>query len=110
GPNGFISNLQNPVINNVTAVNAGLYTLSATVNNCTSIPANYTVEVNPGIADPVINSNSPICEGQSINLGATAIAGVTYNWTGPVGYSSTAQNPVISNALIANAGLYTVTA
>ncbi len=61
-------------------------------------------------AAPVAGSNSPVTAGGSINLTASAVAGATYSWTGPNGFASTQQNPVITNATLANAGTYTVVA
>ncbi len=59
---------------------------------------------------PTISSNSPVCEGNAIQLTASNIPGATYNWTGPNGFTSTQQNPKILNATAAKAGKYTVTA
>jgi PKD repeat protein len=56
------------------------------------------------------SSNSPVCQGLQLNLSASTVNGATYQWTGPNGFSSTAQNPVISNPTAAAAGTYTMTA
>jgi hypothetical protein len=46
----------------------------------------------------------------TLNLTASTVAGATYSWTGPNGFTSTNQNPSIANATIAAAGDYSVTA
>jgi len=51
-------------------------------------------------------SNSPICEGSSINLTAQTIPQATYLWTGPNGYSSSLQNSLIPSASLADKGSY----
>lgn len=53
-------------------------------------------------------SNSPVCVGASIELMTQNESGASYLWTGPSGYFSTAQNPVIASAEMANAGTYTL--
>lgn len=55
---------------------------------------------------PVVSSNSPVCEGDTLKLFANFIPNATYSWTGPNGFSSTQQNPVISNAAVAGTGTY----
>ncbi len=45
------------------------------------------------------------CAGSNIQL--TASGGTSYSWTGPGGYTSTLQNPVITAATSANNGTYT---
>jgi len=52
-----------------------------------------------------VASPSTICPGETITL--TASGGTSYSWTGPNGFSSTQQNPVIPNATAAHAGTYT---
>lgn len=64
--------------------------------------------VNPTPAQPVINSNSPVCEGASITLNTPTVASATYNWNGPGSWSSTAQNPSLPGADAAMAGNYTL--
>jgi len=62
------------------------------------------------IPSPTISSNTPICSGADIVLNASNITGATYLWTGPNGFSSTSQNPVINNVSDLNAGTYSLTA
>ncbi|MGV3594327.1 MAG: LamG-like jellyroll fold domain-containing protein [Sediminibacterium sp.] len=51
GPNGFTSNQQNPVINNITANAAGLYTVTVTTASGCSVPASINIQVsNPARA------------------------------------------------------------
>jgi gliding motility-associated-like protein len=57
GPNGFKSTLQNPSITNVTAANAGTYTLYLLANNCSSIAATVDVLVD---AVPLANAGPDI--------------------------------------------------
>jgi len=60
------------------------------------------------ILPPPVSSNSPVCVGQQIQLFADFVTNATYNWTGPSGFSSSQQNPVINNAQLSNAGDYTL--
>lgn len=110
GPNSFSSAVQNPVIASAALVNAGTYSLQITVGGCTSTVATTTnVVVNPTPAAATASSNSPVCQNAAINLTATAVPGATYSWTGPNGFTSTDQNPIIPNAQPVNAGSYSVT-
>ena len=54
-------------------------------------------------------SNAPVCAGSMLNLTATTVAGASYSWTGPNGFSSSLQNPSISYTA-AYAGTYTLQA
>ncbi|QIA06264.1 PKD-like domain-containing protein [Draconibacterium halophilum] len=65
-----------------------------------------TVTIN-ALPTATAESNSPVCENETINL--TASGGTSYSWSGPDGFTSTQQNPSISNAGLVNAGAYTVT-
>ncbi len=57
--------------------------------------------------NPVVGSNSPVCENSSLNL--TCSEGVSWEWSGPNGFSSTDQNPIIPNVSVLANGTYTVT-
>jgi len=114
GPNNFTSSNQNPSITNVSLAMNGTYSISVGVVGGTNLVCQSTstlsVVVNPL---PVVNisSNSPICEGQTINLSADAVGAQTYSWSGPApnSFSSSNQNPLISNSTLNMAGNYTVT-
>ncbi len=71
---------------------------SCLVNNSKSVIVNGTPTASA--------TGATVCVGQTINL--TSSGGTTYAWTGP-SFTSSAQNPVISNAQTGNAGTYTVT-
>jgi YVTN family beta-propeller protein len=58
---------------------------------------------------PTAGNNGPICEGQTLNLTASTVAGAAYDWTGPNGFASALQNPTILNAATAAGGTYSVT-
>ncbi|WP_341905556.1 PKD domain-containing protein [Fluviicola taffensis] len=101
GPNSFTSSVQNPS----SATLAGTYQLVISSNGCQSTPASTTVVMN---TIPVAQASyiAPFCPGMPLQLnGSTTSTGtVTYQWTGPTGYTSTLQNP--SDAT--TAGTYTL--
>jgi|GEM_PF-247555 len=92
---------------------AGSYSnVTVALNNCTSpsVGPFSLSDPNPP-ATPVAASNTPVCSGSALNLTATsATAGVSYTWTGPNSFTSTTQNPTISNVAVAATGIYSVTA
>ena len=67
-----------------------------------------TVTVSVPVA-PSISSNSPVCIGDTLKLFVQTVPGSTYQWTGPNGFSSTLQNPVIPNTNGSEAGTYSAT-
>ena len=59
---------------------------------------------------PVVGNNGPVCVNTTINLTASNINGATYSWTGPNGFTSNLQNPIINNVSLNDSGTYSVTA
>ncbi|MGZ4038599.1 MAG: T9SS type A sorting domain-containing protein, partial [Bacteroidia bacterium] len=106
GPLGYTSGAQNPSIANATTGMAGQYTLVVTssVGSCTS-SANASVTVN-ALPTASVSSNSPVCSGNTLNLSGSG--GSTYQWNGPNSFSSTSQNPSITNVDAAANGTYTL--
>src|SRR5450756_1349 len=106
GPNGFTSSAQNQSIPNANTAKAGAYTVTVTAaTGCTA--TNTTSVIVNALPIAIAGSNSPVCEGNTINL--TSSGGTGYSWSGPDGFTSSKQNPSISNANTAMAGAYTVT-
>jgi hypothetical protein len=110
GPNEFTASEQNPSIVDVTTAAGGTYSVTATLNGCTSAAGSVTVSVNAIPPAPLAESNSPVCEGSVLYLTATSVAGATYSWTGPDGFISSEQNPSIVDATVNAGGTYSVTA
>eukprot|EP01037_Dinobryon_pediforme_P007246 gene7246-7316_t len=83
-----------------------VYTIVPLAYGCNGSVFHYSVIVNPSVAAPVPVSNSPVCVGSIIHLTTATIPNASYLWTGPNGFTSTQQNPNISNANDASAGTY----
>jgi len=109
GPSSFTSALQNPTRTGATTAMAGTYSLTVTVGGCTSAVGTTAVVVNTTPATPTANNNGPLCVGATLNLTATNVAGATYSWTGPNGYTAAVRNPTGFAATLAAAGTYSVT-
>ena len=118
GPNGFTSNVQNPIISDATEANNGSYTLIVTdANGCTASGSVQVSDIENAQAQPVVQGTGPACEGGSITLTVATYAGanVTYNWTTPSG-TNTGVSGVGTNQIIispvdntTHEGIYTVT-
>ncbi len=105
GPDGFSSNLQNPEIPNVDLNKAGTYSVTVTDgNSCQDVT---TVDVVVNVVGGSIGSNSPICYAENLQL--IASGGTNYSWSGPDGFSSNLENPLIENATTLASGTYEVT-
>ena len=107
---GATSNVQTSV--DYSLAPPGTYTVSFTATDDGTPAQTSTIEftVVNTTPTPVISYNSPLCEGTTLNLFATStitIPTLTYQWTGPNGFSSTLQNPTITNVPSLNAGDYT---
>ncbi|MBW0178476.1 gliding motility-associated C-terminal domain-containing protein [Sediminibacterium sp.] len=107
GPSGFVSNTQSPAITSITTAMAGTYAVNIVVDGCRSANNNVNVVVNPLPAAPVLSTGGAACVGNNLQLNAATVSGASYNWFGPSGFSSTNQNPVVSNVSLANGGIYT---
>ena len=88
----------------------GTYQFKYTVNGFCGATDDATVSItlNPTTQAPVASVDTIICETQSLNLYATTIANATYQWSGPNGFSSTDQNPIINTITTAVNGTYSV--
>src|SRR5213078_2927717 len=109
GPNSFTSSAQNPTRATATTADAGAYSVTITVNGCPSAAGSTNVVVNATPTTPTASNGGPYCVGATIQLSTPAVAGATYSWTGPNGFTSALQNPTRSSATTADADTYSVT-
>lgn len=90
----------------------GTYTVWVRARDNTSGNWSAAVSASGTVGNPttVASSNSPVCEGQTLLLYSSPDAMFSYAWSGPDGYSSTSQDPIVSaSATVLMAGTYTVT-
>jgi hypothetical protein len=106
GPSGFNSSTQNPIINNASSGNSGLYSLIINTSGGCSNSGILTITVNPTPIS-IINTISSVCQGDSIKLSTTSTNSI--NWSGPAGLTSNLQNVVIPNSSLTNSGVYYLT-
>ena len=66
-------------------------------------------ETDCGIMPPLVENDGPYCVGETIQLNANGQSGASYSWTGPNGFTSTQQNPTLTNCTTAMSGSYTCT-
>ena len=106
GPNGFASNEQNPVINNVTLNDNGQYTVVADYGGGCISNTSTLVSISESL-DISISNNTPVCEGEEIVISVNG--GNSFLWSGPNGFTANTQTVTIPNANIgSHAGTYTV--
>lgn len=69
----------------------------------------FSIEFQEGL-NPIATNNGPVCWGDTLKLfGEPTIATATYSWTGPNGFTSNQQNPVIPNPNSLDQGDYILT-
>jgi gliding motility-associated-like protein len=99
------------LINGFTAINTtstnvvSVITVNASSNVCTSQPATFSITVVP-TPTLTVSSNSPVCVNGIINLNSNG--GTVYSWLGPNNFTSTNQNPTITNVSLAMSGTYSI--
>jgi hypothetical protein len=94
---------------NTSAATAGSKNVTIINPDGQSTTGNGILTIGGGLA-PIASNNGPACEGSTLQLLASTIPGAVYAWTGPEGFTSASQNPVISGVGTAAAGTYSVTA
>lgn len=100
---------QNP--GTITYPTSGNFTITASATSaCGSTAASTPLTVTPLPAAPVVGGPITLCVGETLNLSANAVPGVTFTWTGPNGFTSQLNAPSLPNISMAGQGVYTVTA
>jgi len=111
GPNDFTSNKKHPIILDANMSNAGTYSLTIKNHSGEILFADKHTQViiahQPEWIQ--ISNDGPKCEGEELQLFSSISAQqsvVDYQWTGPNGFSSTQQNPIIKDLSQDAAGSY----
>lgn len=107
-PATFLSatNIANPEAQNVTATTT--FTVVVDNNGCTSTDS-VTINIIPLSLTFGATPNDTICQGSNITLQSNPSGGgmpYTYNWTGPNNFTSSVQNPALTNAQPNASGFY----
>ncbi|NHM08161.1 gliding motility-associated C-terminal domain-containing protein [Flavobacterium sp. CYK-4] len=92
------------------AIVNGNFLFQYTVNGSCgqSDQSNVGIVIHPQPQTPIASLEQVVCDSQTIQLAASAIPFGDYFWTGPNGFTSSEQNPSITNVSIENQGIYTV--
>ncbi len=110
GPGGYTSPLAAPIVGSINFAQAGNYVVVATNHQCSDTDT-VAVVVKPLPELPAATSNSPVCEGDALQLTAKEISNVTYKWFGarkplPDDMRETGISPIA----LGDEGMYYVTA
>jgi rRNA maturation protein Nop10 len=108
-PNGTTFNTPGITIVNAQVADAGTYTYTVNSPACGTNTRRLRYVVNDPSLVTAAN-NGPLCIGGSANLNATGISGTAYSWSGPAGFSSSAQFATRTNVQLSHAGDYTLNA
>jgi gliding motility-associated-like protein len=98
-PNGSIIKIDNTT---------NLFQMGFLQGNSLGLSFGYFSDFNTVKATVFASNNRP-CIGTNLTLSAETIPSATYSWTGPNGYTSSNQNPVLNNVTLSLSGFYVAT-
>lgn len=110
--NGVWTDSNNIVLTNTTInpnnYSVGNHTFNYTVTGFCAISdiATITITIKDLPAKPILAAPTPICVGDDVLLESNTTPNATYFWTGPNGFTSTDQNPLILSFTSINNGTY----
>ncbi len=108
---GFSSTQKSPIISNPDTSKSGIYVISVTDGKGCVKSDSIEVTINP-LPSATISSpaSGAVCLGATLLLNATTNAlNATFSWSGPGGFTSSIQNPIIQNVTFSYQGTYNVT-
>lgn len=105
---GFTSKMQNPTIYPAQLKDSGIYILSISYNSCISKPSMTYVKINKTPDTPIVTGIFNLCVEDDLHFNTDDVIGGTFSWTGPMGFTSKTQSPIISNIQTQRSGIYSV--
>lgn len=79
-------------------------------NGCGNVTQTTQVIVNSAPSNLHPRISGTICPGGDVQLFCDTVIGASYSWSGPNGFFSTTQNPIITGVSSVNEGTYTLSA
>ena len=104
---GSGNNIFGALTNTTSAPITVTFTITPSANGCIGTTTTATVIVNPKPIGTISIAPNPACVGSTVQLSASG--GNTYSWSGPLGWTSSVQNPTILLTTHLQAGKYFVT-
>ena len=90
---------------------SGSFTITASATSaCGTTTSNASFNVTALPSAPVVGGPITLCVGETLELSAAPVPGITFHWTGPNGFSSYSSSPSIPNITMGGQGTYSVTA
>lgn len=97
-------------VENVTNANEGIYSVEVQISGCASLTSNLQdIMVMEQVDYEATNStdaDNPACLGDMVELSVPVITDATYEWIGPMGFTSDLPNPVVEIQSVDYAGEY----
>ena len=97
------------LLNNNDIVTCIMTSSLACVTNASANSNAISMQVTASPSQPIVTTNSPICENAKLVLSSAIISGATYLWNGPNGATYSGNEVTIDQANTAHAGVYTLT-
>jgi gliding motility-associated-like protein len=102
---------QNIIIPNADSTYTGVYTLYYEVNGCYGDTVSIPVVVLPSTGSLFPYQTFNVCNGDSLSLSLNCLSTISYQWTGPNGFSSNQCNPFNNQVFNSTqSGVYYLTA
>jgi hypothetical protein len=105
GPNG---NTNPNLVTAATLADAGVYQYAGTCIPSGAFTGSITINITPR-PTATASFSGTACVGNTLQLQDGSAGATTFQWTGPDGFSSTLENPVINNLSLSQSGQYTLT-
>ena len=97
-------------IDPISAIHEGTYSVMVTVDGCTATTDAFPVALAEPATMTLASTSGVICHEGELGLFANPVGDgvLEFSWTGPNGFTSSQENPMISNATTLNNGTYTL--